>query len=409
MKSLWPVLSLFDAVNVALGAIIGAGIFVIIGTAAGAAGPAVFISVLIAAAVAVMTGLASAELSRIYPKSGGAYLFAKEALSDWAGFVVGWVWIFSNVVAGAAVAVGFGHYAAFFVPSIPVQAWAAVAISAAAALNLAGMRNESKVNNVLVAVKVAILLFFIAVALFYFKPANFEPLAPFGLGGVLAGAATIFFAYSGFSRVAVIADEVKDAKRNVPAATLISIAVSTLLYAAVAVAAVGVAGYAALAESESPLADAMAAEGAWYGGMVMAFGALLATGTVLLGSILGVSRLAYKMACDRELPSFLCAMSSSGVPVYSIALGSAAIFALAFAADLSQIVYISSFSHLLYYAAINLSGLRVFRSSVRYAAAGGLVSCIVLMASLPQLSWMIGFGTVLAGAAYYALFVRRSH
>ena len=218
-----PVLSLFDAVNIALGSIIGAGIFVIIGAAAGVAGPAVFLSVIVAAIVAILTGLTSAELSKLFPTSGGAYLFAKKTLSDSAGFVVGWVWLFSNITVGATVAIGFAYYLNFFIPSIPTNIGAAVAILLATFIQLVGMKETSKVNNLLVVIKILILLFFVGSAVFFFKPSNFEPFSPFGVPGILAGAATIFFAYSGFARVAVIADEIKDPSKNVPKATILSI------------------------------------------------------------------------------------------------------------------------------------------------------------------------------------------
>src|SRR5512137_2350088 len=112
-------LSLFDAVNISLGSIIGAGIFVILGAAAAVAGPALVVSVLIAAGVSLLTGFSTAALSRKYPRSGGVYVFTREAISAFSGFLVGWVWLFSNVVSGATVAIGFGHYVSFFYPKLP--------------------------------------------------------------------------------------------------------------------------------------------------------------------------------------------------------------------------------------------------------------------------------------------------
>jgi APA family basic amino acid/polyamine antiporter len=305
MEKLRPALGLFDAVNVALGAIIGAGIFVILGAATAISGPAVFISVIVAGAVAILTGLTSAELSRLYPTSGGAYTFAKESISDFAGFLVGWMWLFSNTVLGATVAVGFGYYLAFFFPGIPQQLAVGLVLALTTIIQLTGAKESSLLNNVLVGIKVLILLFFVGSAVFFFKPSNFEPLLPFGLGGVLAGAATIFFAYSGFARVAVIADEIKDPEKTVPRATILSITISTIIYVLVAAAAVGVAGYEVIGASKSPLASAMESESISFGSELVAGGALIATGTVLLTGILGVSRLAFTMSSNGELPRFL--------------------------------------------------------------------------------------------------------
>ncbi|VVC03009.1 Amino acid permease [Candidatus Bilamarchaeum dharawalense] len=406
MTRLKPVLSLFDAVNVALGSIIGAGIFVIIGAAAGLAGPAVFLSVIVAAIVAILTGLTSAELSKKFPTSGGAYIFAKKALSKSVGFVVGWVWLFSNVVVGATVAVGFAYYLNFFIPSIPTNIGAALAVGLATLFHLMGTKESSRVNNILVVIKIAILLFFFVSAIFFFQQANFEPLLPFGIEGVLAGAATIFFAYSGFARVAVIADEIKNPSKNVPKATILSIIVSTAIYVLVAVAAVGIAGYEMLARSGSPLADAINMEGLGFGADLVGAGALVATGTVILASILGVSRLAYTMANNRELPKFITRLDKKQVPKNSIIVSGIGMIILALFADLPHIAYISSFSLLLYYAALNLSGLKILKGKTRYAAFLGLISCLVLMLSLPALSWIVGLVVVLLGIVYYKFFVK---
>ncbi|MDD5340664.1 MAG: amino acid permease [Candidatus ainarchaeum sp.] len=401
MPKMKHVLSLFDAVNVALGAIIGAGIFVIIGIATSLSGPAVFLSVIIAGVVAAFTGVSTAELAKKFPISGGAYTFASRALSPSVGFVTGWVWLFSNLALGATVSLGFGSYLAFFFPSIPVNLAAAAAVVVATLIQLAGVRQSAGVNNVLVSIKVLILLVFIGCALFFFKPSNFVPLMPFGFGGVLAGAAAIFFAYSGFARVAVIADEIKDPVKNVPRATLLSIAISTVLYIAVAVAAVGLAGYAVLAASDSPLSAALDSAGLGFGAALIGAGALVATGTVLLAAILGVSRVAQKMAEDRLLPAPLASIDKRLVPGNAIILCGAAMVLLALTTDLTPIAYIGSFSFILYYAATNLSGIRVLGGTTRHMAVLGVVSCIVLMFSLPSYSWAVGAVVVVLGIAYY--------
>ncbi len=401
-------LSLFDAVNISLGSIIGAGIFVILGAAAAVSGPALVVSVLIAALVSLLTGLAAAELSRMYPRSGGVYVFARETLSDFPGFLVGWVWLFSNLVAGATVAVGFGHYLSHFLPGLPTGAGAAFAVAGAVFVQLLGAKESSRLNNALVLFKVAILLFFSTVAFLHFKTASFRPFLPFGLRGVWAGAATIFFAYAGFARVAIVADEIEDPRRNVPRATLWSILISTGLYLLVAVAAVGGAGAAILAGSGSPLADALSVMGLAFGAGLVALGGLAASGTVAMASVLGVSRLAEVMAREGELPALFAARSTrTGAPRNAIVLGGAIMMALVFLSDLPHIAYISSFSLLLYYAALNLSGLKAFRGRLRVVAGLGLVSCLVLMASLPRMSWIVGGAVVAAGAAYHAAGLRK--
>jgi APA family basic amino acid/polyamine antiporter len=397
-------LSLFDAVNISLGSIIGAGIFVILGAAAAVSGPAVIVSVIIAAAVSLLTGVTAAELSRIYPRSGGVYVFAREAFSDFFGFLVGWVWLFSNIVAGATVAVGFGHYLTTFFPRWPASAGVVIVVVSTVLIHLLGTKESSRLNNFLVLFKIAVLLFFSAAAFLHFSGSNFRPFLPFGSRGVWAGAATIFFAYAGFARVAIVADEIEEPRKNVPRATLLSIVISTLIYLLVAVAAVGGAGFKILAGSGSPLADAIGSMGMGFGSKLVALGGLAASGTVTLATVLGLSRLAQVMARDGELPRFVARVGGAkAVPKNAIVLGGAAMLALAFSADLPHIAYISSFSLLLYYGAMNLSGLRVLKGRVRYVTVLGFISCLVLMANLPLLSWLVGAAVVAAGALYYAL------
>jgi len=398
-----PSLSLFDAVNISLGSIIGAGIFVILGAAAAVAGPALILSVLIAAVVSLLTGFTAAELSRMYPRSGGVYVFARETLSVFPGFLVGWIWLFSNVVSGATVAVGFGHYLSYFIPALPTSVGIVVVVAFTVMVHLAGAKESSRFNNVLVLVKIAILLFFAGAAFLHFQGANLRPFLPFGFRGVWAGAATIFFAYAGFARVAIVADEIKEPRKNVPRATLLSIFISTLIYILVAVAAVGGAGAKLLAGSGSPLADAIESMGMSFGARLVALGGLAATGTVALASLLGLSRLAQVMSGDGELPAFIGRPGGrTAVPRNAILIGGAAMLALAFMADLPHIAYISSFSLLLYYAALNVSGLKVLKAGMRIVAGLGLLSCFVLMASLPKLSWIVGAAVVATGALYYA-------
>ena len=396
-----PKLTLFDAVNISLGSIIGAGIFVILGAAAAVAGPALVLSVLIAAFVSLLTGLSTAELSRLYPRSGGVYLFARETLSGFLGFLVGWVWLFSNVVGGATVAVGFGHYLTFFFPKLPTGVGIVAVVVSTVMIHLGGAKESSRFNNALVLFKIAVLLFFSAAALLHFQGPNFKPFLPFGFHGVWAGAATIFFAYAGFARVAIVADEIEEPRKNVPRATLISIFISTAVYLVVAVAAVGGAGSALLAGSGSPLADALGSMGLAFGARLVALGGLAAAGSVALAAVLGVSRLAQVMARNGELPAFIGRTGGRrAAPRNAILIGGAAMLALAFAADLPHIAYISSFSLLLYYAALNLSGLKVLKGGMRIVTGLGLVSCLVLMANLPRRSWVVGAAVVGAGAVF---------
>lgn len=402
-----PRLSLFDAINISLGSIIGAGIFVILGAAAAVAGPSLILSVFIAAMVSLMTAFSAAELSRIYPRSGGVYLFAREAISGFTGFLVGWIWLFSNIVSGATVAVGFGYYLAYFLPHLPASVGAGLVIVSAVLIQLLGAKESSRLNNLLVLFKIGVLLFFAAAAFPHFRGTNLRPFMPFGLRGVWAGAATIFFAYAGFARVAIVADEIENPRKNVPRATLASMFISMLVYLVVAAAAVGGAGFEVLAESGSPLADAIESMRLGFGAGFVALGGLAAAGTVVLASVLGISRLAQVMSGDGALPGFLARTGGrNAVPGNAILLGGAAMLLMAFLSDLPHIAYISSFSLLLYYSAMNLSGLKVLKGRIRFVTGLGLVMCLVLMTSLPGLSWIVGAAVLGTGVLYYFVWAR---
>ena len=288
-------LGLFDAVSIGMGAIIGAGIFVALGIAAGMAGPGLILSVIIAGIVASFTALSFAELGSAIPKEGGAYEYVFSVVSPSLGFLTGWMWLFGQIVTGAAVSLGLAAYLALFVP-IPANIIAVSACVLFTILNLIGVKQSSLVNDALVVLKIAALCIFIAVGIFHVKASNFSPAFPNGFPGVIGGAALIFFAYLGFGRIATVAEEVKDAEKTIPLSILLSLGLSTLLYLLVSSIAVGIVGYGKLSASGSPLADAMSATGNDLATWAVSIGGILATASVLLTTILGVSRVSFSMA-----------------------------------------------------------------------------------------------------------------
>jgi len=235
-------IGLFDATAIGLGAIIGAGIFVVTGIAAGLAGPALIISMLISALIASFTAISFSKLSVALPKEGGVYEFAHEFISPLAGFIAGWMWIFSNVFVGAAVSLGFASYFVALYPYISVKIVAILVCLLFTILNAIGIRQSSLLNSILVSAKVLILLFFMTFGLFYLtahNSSNFVPFAPNGTFGVLQGSALIFFAYAGFARITILAEEVKDPTRTIPRSILLALGISTIIYLLTSFVAVG--------------------------------------------------------------------------------------------------------------------------------------------------------------------------
>jgi APA family basic amino acid/polyamine antiporter len=400
-------LSLFDAVAVSVGAIIGGGIFVVTGITAGLAGSALVVSMLVAAGISLLTALSFAELTAWQPKEGSIYEYTYQLISPFAGFLTGWMWVLSNTFAGAAVSLGFAYYLAALVPSLYPNYIAAIVCLIFTALNYYGSKQSALVNNVLVTAKLFILAFFVIFGLLYTSTSNFMPFRPFETG-VLYGACYIFFAFGGFARPAVIAEEIKDAKRNVPKAMLIALGVSTLIYILVGTIAVGLVGPARLASSSSPLEEAMKATGNLTSTPIISIGGLLATASVLLTSVLGVSRMIYAMARRKDLPEALGKLHPRfNTPIYSTLIVGVAMTLLVLFFDLSRVVAISTFGLLFFYTLANVSALRLKTQNRRYPRvfpAAGAVTCLIMLVFLlfaSLQSWIIGTASLLVGAVYY--------
>jgi APA family basic amino acid/polyamine antiporter len=406
-KALKPYLGLWSATAINVGAIIGGGIFVVTGIVAGLAGSALVVSMAIAAVIAVFTALSFAELTAWQPVEGSIYEYACQLISPFSGFLTGWMWIVSNTFAGAAVALGFAYYFTAAFPVLSANVVAALICVAFTALNFVGIRQSAFFNNILVAAKLVILGFFVVFGFMHVNTANFVPFAPFN-SGVFYGAYFIFFAYGGFARVAVVADEVKDAKRTVPRAVLLSLAISTVVYILVGMVAVGLAGSAELAKSNSPLTDAIGATGSSFAMQIVSFGGLVATASVLLTSVLGVSRMAYAMARRKDMPQALSRLHGKfGTPYYSIWIAGVVMALLVLFVDLTRVVAISTFAILFYYTIANTAAFKLKAEHKRYHKmlhGLGLATCLVLLVFIlfaQTTSWTIGIICLVVGALFY--------
>jgi len=338
-------LNLFDATSIGIGAIIGAGIFVVLGIAIGYAGPAVIVSMTIAGVVASFTAFSFAEVGSAIPKEGGVYEYVYEIVSPSVAFVVGCLWLFAQTVAGAAISLGFASY---FVAMFPLFSMRTVAISAAltlTALNLIGIKQSATVNNILVLTKIAILCLFVITGVFQIDPRNYSQFAPNGLFGMLQGAAFIFFAYLGFGRIATLGEEVKNPTRTLPLSILLALATSVIIYVLTGFTATGLQDYKILAESGSPIADAAKMTGNFAIVATVSFGALIATASVLLTNLIGLSRVSFAMARNGQLPKSVAKVHSGfGTPYVSILIMGMLMAILASVSDLKQTAAITSFS-----------------------------------------------------------------
>jgi APA family basic amino acid/polyamine antiporter len=407
-------LNLLDATAVGIGAIIGAGIFVVLGIAIGYAGPSIVISIIIAGLVASFTAFSFAELGSAIPKEGGAYEYSFELISPSVGFVVGCLWLFAQVMAGAAISLGFASYFVAIFPIFSLKTVAVVAALTLTGLNLVGIKQSTTVNNILVIIKIAILGLFIGFGIFQIHPQNFSQFSPNGLFGILQGAGFIFFAYLGFGRIAALGEEVKNPERNLPLSVLIALIVSVAVYVLTGLTATGLQDYRILAQSGSPIAEAARATGNFAVVTAVSFGALIATVSVLLTNLIGLSRVAYAMARNDQLPKSIARVSSRfGTPYVSILAMGVLLTVLAYALDLREAAAITSFSILCVHLTVNLSAIRLRKkmpNSGKFKVpfypiipSLGLVSCIILMFSLPQESWVVAAVVVIASAVMYFL------
>ena len=400
-------LRLVDAVAVGLGAIIGAGIFVVTGVAARVAGPSFLAGLFLAGLAATCNALSAAQLAAAYPQSGGTYEYGYRVLSPPFGFAAGWLFLLSKLAAGGTVALGFGAAVAALWPAVPPRAAGVVAATFLTGANYYGIKKAGKLNTAIVAVSVTVLTAFVIAGIPAFEAAHLSPFAPMGIRGVLESAALLFFAYTGYARVATLGEEVHDPRRTIPLAIIVALATSFVLYLAVGVVAVGAIGAEAMAGTASPLQRAAEAFPFEAMPQVVGVGAITAMLGVLLSQVFAISRMVFAMARRRDLPGlFDHVHGTHGVPDRAVGFAGIVIVGVALLGTLKWVVAAATFTILVYYTITNLAALRMPREQRLYPswiAAAGLVSCVVLAASLPWGTIAGGLGLLAAGFAVRTL------
>ncbi|TFV95422.1 amino acid permease [Leifsonia flava] len=422
-----------------VGAIIGTGIFVVIGEGAKLAGPSLFLAFILAAITCGFSALSYAELSSSVPVSGSAYTFSYATLGEFVAFIIGWDLILEYGVAVAAVAVGWGGNLNAFLESVfgielptaltaspsdggVINLPAVFIVMLISILLTLGTRESARANAVMVGIKILILVFFIVVAFTAFQADHFEPFAPEGFAGIASAAGVIFFAYIGFDAVTTASEESRNPGRDLPIAVIGSLLISTVLYVLVAIAAVGVASVDTLSGSDAPLATALD-EGAgipWAGGLLAA-GALIAITSVILVLLYGQTRIFFAMCRDGLLPRRLAKVNPRfGTPA-RLTLGFGTLIAvLAALVPLDEIVKLVNIGTLFAFVLVNLGViiLRRTRPDMKrpFRVPGspvvpliGILLCAYLIAQLPWETWVRFVGWLVAGLIiYFAYSIRHS-
>jgi APA family basic amino acid/polyamine antiporter len=428
-----------------IGAIIGTGIFVVIGQGAGIAGPAVILSFVLAAVACVFSALSYAELASAIPVSGSAYTYTYATLGELVAWIIGWDLILEYGVSVAAVAVGWGgNFNVFLDAAFGIQIPDAIAKSpedggvfnlpaviivlAIMLLLVRGVRESAGANSVMVAIKLLVLVFFIIVALFNFSTKNFTPFFQHGTGAVTTAAAIIFFAYIGFDAVSTGSEEARNPAKDLPFAIIGSLLICTLFYVLVSVGALGIASPEAMKDSDTPLATALKdGAGITWAAWVLALGALIAITSVVLVVFYGQTRICFAMCRDGLLPEGLATVNARyGTPVrLTVGLG-VLIAVLAALVPLSKIVELVNIGTLFAFVLVNI-GVIILRRTRQdmprpyrvplspWFPLLGVAFAVYLMKDLPLATWIRFVLWLAVGILIYALYgyrnsrLRRAH
>ena len=357
MSGLKRNMGLFQLTMYGVGLILGAGIYVLIGQAAGLAGGAIWISVSLGVVLALFSGLSYAELTSIFPKAAAEYVFVKKSFkNNFLAFIIGWLTAITSIISAAVVSLGFGGYLAEFI-KLPVVFSAIILIGILSLVNFIGIRESSWTNTVFTIIEASGLIMIIVIGFTYSDPQPVEYfVSPTGVTGIILAFALIFFAFIGFEDMANVAEEVKNPKRTMPRAIILSVVITGIIYVLVAFASIRVVNFEDLGTSIAPLADiADTALGA-KGHIILSGIALFATTNTVLIILVAGARIFYGMAKEKSLPIFFGIVHSKTKTPWIAVIGimlSAIAFTLI--GDIAVVATITVFATLITFAMVNLS------------------------------------------------------
>ena len=426
----------FDLVAIGIGCIIGVGIFVLPGVeAATHAGPGIILAGAMASAACACAALCYAELAAMIPVAGSAYTYGYATLGEFVAWIIGWDLILEYMVGACLVSIGWSAYLVNLINhllepaglSLP-HAWCAapwgenpgilnvpsiLIVAVLSWLLVRGIRESSKVNFVMVVIKVAVILLFIALAVWHINPENWKPFAPFGFKGIMTAAAIVFLAYVGFDAVSTTAEEAINPQRDMPIGIMGSLIVATVLFVAVAAIMTGVVPYYRLGVAD-PVALVLNALGKPWASALVSVGALAGITSVLLVLLLGQPRILYAMSRDGLLPELLARVHPRYRTPYVTTILTGAIVATASAllpinvvAELCAIGTLFAFmivsAGVIVLRRLRPEVARPFKAPLfPFIPALGVLLCGYLMFSLPVMTWVrfllwLGAGLVLYG------------
>ena len=410
-------LGVLGATLMGLGSIVGTGVFVSIGIAAGIAGPAVILAVAIGAIVATCNGLNSAQLAATHAVSGGTYEYGYKYLTPWLGFTAGWMFLLAKTASAATAALGFAGYLLNVtgLSSTLVVPTAMLAVVVLTLIVLTGIRRSNTANMVIVSVTLLSLAFFILTCLPRAATVGVDNLTPFftgDLGTVLHASALMFVAYTGYGRIATMGEEAREPRKTIPQATIVCLVLTMLLYMSVAAVGIGAVGADVLGNATgqtkaAPLEVAVRSVAGAGGAVVLAIGAMTAMLGVLLNLILGLSRVLLAMGRRRDMPRILARLNQQQTtPYWAVLVVGVAIAFLVLLGNVKTTWSFSAFNVLIYYAITNLAALRLppqERLYPQWVGWLGLGSCLFLAFWVESSIWQLGLGLIVAGLIWHAI------
>jgi APA family basic amino acid/polyamine antiporter len=401
-----------DAVVIGLGSMVGAGVFSAFAPAAKAAGAALLLGLAVAALVAYCNATSSAQLAATYPTSGGTYVYGREQLGEWWGFLAGWGFVVGKTASCAAMALTFAAYVA---PPSWQRPVAVAVVVALAAVNYRGVTRTAQLTRVVVAVVLAVLALAVVACLLGDRAGAVGAgwTVTGGWRGVLQSAGLLFFAFAGYARIATMGEEVKDPERTIPRAIVAALLVAVVVYALVGTALLVALGADGVAGSSAPVADAVRTAGWGWAVVPVRVGAAAAAMGALLALVAGIGRTSLAMARHHDLPGWLGGVHPRfQVPHHAEVALAVVVSVLVLVVDLRGAIGFSSFGVLLYYAVANLSALTQGperRRFPRWLQVVGVAGCLVLVATLPLTSVLSGLAVFAVGVGYRLLRLRGSH
>ncbi|WP_040804008.1 amino acid permease [Nocardia concava] len=409
-------MGLIPLISLSVGATLGTGIFVVLGEAAPLAGPAVVVSFVIAALAALFSALSYAELASAVPVSGSAYSYTYATLGEIVAWVCGWCLLLEYGVSVAAVAVGWGAYLNEFlgstvgwrIPDVLAQPPgeggvfnlpAFIVVVLATVVLLGGIRESSRVTTITTMIKIAVLIFFVCVAVTAFTSSNLHPFSPYGVSGIGAAASMVFFSFIGFDAASTAGEEAKNPQRDLPRAIIISLGIVTLMYVLVALTAVGAVGVDDVSSSGASLATVLEqVTGRGWPATILAGGAVIAIASVVLTVLYGQTRILVAMSRDGLMPKVLSRVGQKRVPTVNTLIVGGVVAVLSALIPLGELVNATNIGTLVSFALVNIGVLvlrrtkpdlpRSFRTLVPLVPVCGVLMCVWLLIHLPGVTWL---------------------